>query len=585
MTFSGILAACALVAQGEENTLISFTLSTTSSTKITLNGTGTVTVKPQDATSGTTVTLSTNGSMARTITITPSTAGETWVITGDDATVTVFTKRNDTDSGTIPLPDSNPITAIDVTNDPALTSLTLKYQQAITTIDLSKSTELTTLYIEYNKLAEIDLSSCTKLKYVDVSSNLLTSFDVTKNPDLVWLECNDNKLSSLNVSHNTSLSRLEVDSNSLTEIDLSKNTALTALWIRENKFTSIDLTYNTLLSELKVDGNKLTSLDVSMLPELSILDCEDTSITELDLSSNTKLTQLDCNLSPIKGLDLSNNPKLTAIACEFCELEYLDASACSPTYMIVVEGNKLAYHTIKWSENLTGSKYDREYSSTSEKRYPLYFVTCMQQKIRVPYSELYVDLSEYMQPITFREVTYPTKLEGFYVYDSSTLGTVEDYPYGPWYEPSPFGSDSAREGTALGSDFYISLKDYKEANSTDYNATYGSFEQTDLDKKFNISDQIFNVYDTDGDRKISLYAVLSNDLFGSQSDYITELPLTLYTVPMEFSHPTPTGVESVALDEMEIVAVYDLQGRLRDGLQTGVNIVRYNDGSVRKIKK
>ncbi len=513
MAFSGILAAASLMAHGEENTLISFTLSTTSSTKIALNGTGEVTVKKQGADSGTTVTI--GSGTATEVTITPETADETWVITAEDGVgVTSFTKKCDVESGGETLPDSNPITAIDVTGDPALTSLTLKFQQAIETLDLTKNTELVSLFLQYNKLKELDLSQCTKLRQIDVGNNLLESLDVSKCPQIYSLICNENKLTRLDVSMLTELTQLIVSQNDIKELDVANCT-------------------------------KMHDINIS-----------ETLIEKVDLSGATGLQQFMAEFAELKSIDLSNNVDVT---------------------FYIVEGNQLAFHTIKWSET-------RPTVLATNGIYPFYFITCMQRKITVPYNELYVDLSEYMQPVTFSGTTYPTTLNGFYVYDSTTLGTVEDYPYGPWYAPSPFGTDTAREGVKLDSGFYISFKDYKEANSTAYEATYGAFEQTDLDKKFNISDQIFNVYDTDGDKKVTLYASLSNELFNASADFLG-LPLTLYTVPMEFSHPTPTGVENVSLDEAEIEAVYDLQGRLRDGVQPGVNIVRYTDGSVKKLKK
>lgn len=513
LAVSGILAAAAFTAHGEETTLISFTLSTTTPTNITLNGTGTVTVKPQGADSDETVTIGSGSSTV--VTIEPETAGETWVITTKDgAGVTRFEKKCDTTEGPIPLTDSNPIKAIDVTGDPALVTLYLRYQQAIETLDLTNNTELRELYVDYNKLKELDLSQNTKLRSVNVSYNLLESLDLSNNPLISTLNCSYNNLTKLDVAHLTDL-------------------------------TQIDITYN--------------------------------NITELDLTKNTKLSSLTISCNPISQVDVSGATGLQQFFAEFCELTSVDISNNSLVTFFLIEGNRLTFNTIKWSEDITrAARYDM---------YPNDFIACMQRKIEVPHSELYVDLSGYMQPVTFKDVTYPTKLEGFYVYDSATLGTVDDYPYGPWYEPYPFGSDAAREGVKLDSSMYATLKDYKEAHSEAYAATYGSFEQTDLDKKYNISDGIFDVYDTDKDKKVTLYAVLSNELFGEKSDEWTKVPLTLYTTPMEFTISTPTGVENVAVDDREIQAIYDLQGCPRAELQPGVNIVRYTDGTVAKLRR
>ena len=47
------------------------------------------------------------------------------------------------------------------------------------------------------------------------------------------------------------------------------------------------------------------------------------------------------------------------------------------------------------------------------------------------------------------------------------------------------------------------------------------------------------------------------------------------------------GIESktTVKDNAKIVAVYDVSGRLLKDLQKGINIVRYNDGSIKKIIK
>ena len=48
-----------------------------------------------------------------------------------------------------------------------------------------------------------------------------------------------------------------------------------------------------------------------------------------------------------------------------------------------------------------------------------------------------------------------------------------------------------------------------------------------------------------------------------------------------------TGIESktIVKDNAQVVAVYDVSGRLLKDLQKGINIVRYNDGTVKKIVK
>ncbi len=49
-----------------------------------------------------------------------------------------------------------------------------------------------------------------------------------------------------------------------------------------------------------------------------------------------------------------------------------------------------------------------------------------------------------------------------------------------------------------------------------------------------------------------------------------------------------TGIEAVAAESMgnaDITDIYDLNGRRRDALQPGVNIVKMSDGTTRKVIK
>ena len=49
-----------------------------------------------------------------------------------------------------------------------------------------------------------------------------------------------------------------------------------------------------------------------------------------------------------------------------------------------------------------------------------------------------------------------------------------------------------------------------------------------------------------------------------------------------------TGIEAVAAESMGnavITDIYDLNGRRRDALQPGVNIVKMSDGTTRKVIK
>lgn len=47
--------------------------------------------------------------------------------------------------------------------------------------------------------------------------------------------------------------------------------------------------------------------------------------------------------------------------------------------------------------------------------------------------------------------------------------------------------------------------------------------------------------------------------------------------------PNPTSVDFVAADKAAVVGIYSVDGACRSELQQGVNLVRYKDGSVKKV--
>ena len=46
-----------------------------------------------------------------------------------------------------------------------------------------------------------------------------------------------------------------------------------------------------------------------------------------------------------------------------------------------------------------------------------------------------------------------------------------------------------------------------------------------------------------------------------------------------------TGIETVGNNSEEIIAIYDINGRKQNELTKGINIVKYSNGSTKKITK
>ncbi len=103
------------------------------------------------------------------------------------------------------------------------------------------------------------------------------------------------------MSYNTALTWLDCSLNQLTELDVSYNTTLKTLDCYSNQLTELDVSHNTALDELYCFSNQLTGLDVSYNTALTWLDCSDNQLTELDVSYNTALKTLYCSSNQING--------------------------------------------------------------------------------------------------------------------------------------------------------------------------------------------------------------------------------------------------------------------------------------------
>ena len=68
----------------------------------------------------------------------------------------------------------------------------------------------------------------------------------------------------------------------------------------------------------------------------------------------------------------------------------------------------------------------------------------------------------------------------------------------------------------------------------------------------------------------------------AKTDYQTQAPWSEYEIVV-----MPTGIEEVETDKTAptIVGYYDLNGKLINGKQRGAVIVRYSDGTTRKVLK
>ena len=98
--------------------------------------------------------------------------------------------------------------------------------------------------------------------------------------------------------------------------------------------SSIDLNLDGYLSDAEIQNRKalypegdikdLTGIEY--FTYLTYLSCNNCKLTSLDVSKNTALTTLDCSFNKLTSLDVSKNTALTKLSCSGNSLEYLDVS-------------------------------------------------------------------------------------------------------------------------------------------------------------------------------------------------------------------------------------------------------------------
>lgn len=102
---------------------------------------------------------------------------------------------------------------------------------------------------------------------------------------------------------------------------------VTKIVFNTNKIHSLKgIEYFTELTTLSCTANQLTELDVSKCTKLTCLECDWNQLTALDVSKNTALTTLICGANKLTTLDVSNNTALNELHCFKNQLTELDIS-------------------------------------------------------------------------------------------------------------------------------------------------------------------------------------------------------------------------------------------------------------------
>ena len=182
----------------------------------------------------------------------------------------------------------------------------------------------------------------TELSWLDVTGNSgITEIDLSPFPKMKYLDVGWCKIKELDLSKNTELSYLDCRGNGLTALDLSKNTSLTTLICFGNQLTELDLSKNTLLTEIECSNNLLEELDVSKNMNLEKLTCIENQLSALDVSRHTALKYLTCYNNLLNSLDVSGCVAIISLNCNSNQLLELDLTDCTELFTLYCTNNQL----------------------------------------------------------------------------------------------------------------------------------------------------------------------------------------------------------------------------------------------------
>lgn len=212
----------------------------------------------------------------------------------------------------------------------------------------------------YVDVSEKGIASLAGIEYLSNAQTLLcwgnklTDLDVSKNEALTQLTCSENQLTQLDLTHNTNLAYLYCYTNKLTSLDLSKNTKLSTVYCNDNQLTALDLSQNNSVRTLICGNNQIKELNVSNLTRLWQFDCGGNQLTELDVSNNKWMETLRCWGNQLTSLDVSQNTSLYYLEAFNNKFTTLDVSAATNLHYVWCYGCELTQLTTGDNSSLAG---------------------------------------------------------------------------------------------------------------------------------------------------------------------------------------------------------------------------------------
>ena len=256
------------------------------------------------------------------------------------------------------------IEALTVSNAGSLSQIQVG-GNSIKQLDLKQAPYLTGLYAEDNKLELLDVTNNKFLRVIDVHSNKLAGeIDCSNMIKLSKVDISDNQYTKLTVPTHNTLQNVNFGNNLLTEIDVKDRKGLEELRCSGNRLTTLDLSGVTALTELYADGNHLTTLDLSGSTKLKTLKADNNLLPQVKTGYNTTLEGVYLYNNALETLDLSQNPNVRYLNVERNRLNTLPTVGHSLLSILIAGHNNIESVNLSDNNNLLQVKLNHNKLTT-----------------------------------------------------------------------------------------------------------------------------------------------------------------------------------------------------------------------------
>ena len=289
----------------------------------------------------------------------------------------------------------------------------------------------------------------------------------------------------------------------------------------------------------------VSQLDITGAPEVTYLYLSNNpDLTELDLSQSNKLERIVISKTGLKHVDLSACPELTAIQALGGEVESVNLSGCTKMESLTLAQCKLSAIDFSDCTALTTIKLQQNQISDLVAPYSL------PSEATVNVSKNNLKMSQ-LPPFSVKSYTYAPQ---------APMQVAEEYSVG---ESLDLSAEDNLRGVKI------------TTKRTTYTLVDESGTELALDTDYSVSDGVITFLTEQAE---PVHLVLATDAFPNFKGSNKFITTSFVVTP-----GSNVSVNDLGCTTRTIVSVYDLTGRPRQSMTSGVNIVRYSDGTTAKV--